>query len=58
MAYTQARRKVEEVCINRRIKTSLHELVDSMDLTDEELVLYKELLQSFSVIDKRVHESE
>ncbi|KAF5322591.1 hypothetical protein D9619_000165 [Psilocybe cf. subviscida] len=62
MDYTQARGKVEEVFINRKIKTSLHELVDDMNLShlmdEEELVGYKELLESFAVIDRRVYESD
>ncbi|KAF5322520.1 hypothetical protein D9619_000183 [Psilocybe cf. subviscida] len=55
--YIEARLKVEEPCIKLKITTSFHELVEDMDLTDEELVPYKELLDSFTIIDRRVPES-
>lgn len=62
MDYKQAIQKAAEACVNRKIKTSLHELVDDMNLSrsmdEEELVAYKELLESFAVIDRRVYESD
>lgn len=56
--YIQARLKVQEACNRLEIKTSFHELVEEMDLTDEELVQYKELLESFSFLDRTVPMSE
>lgn len=55
--YIKAKRNVEEAFVSRKIKTSFHELVGRTKLTKKELVSYKELLDSFVVIDRRVTES-
>jgi hypothetical protein len=57
--YIQARTKVEEICIDLKIKTSLHELVEKrqMRLYGAKLTGYRKLLAAFVVIDRRIPES-
>lgn len=56
--YILAKARVEEACKNLQIRTSLHELEEMEVLRDaENPAQYKQLLQAFAFMDRRIPES-